>query len=144
MAVYQYRYSKLEIYDVKLNEFLNTNRSTDTKTLWKYLEIGRKLAVDKAREQVGVKTGALRKNISSYHLGNFTGQYVGLRSTLPYSYIHHQGSKKHIIEPRGTNQLIFRGRSGVIATYHVNHPGTKPNRFLKDQMRGFGKVRFGR
>ena len=142
MAVYQYSYGKLVIYDKELNDFLNTNKSRDTRTLWKYLEIGRIRALSAARAQVGVKTGALRRNISSYHLGNFTGQYVGLRSTLPYSYIHHEGSKKHIIEPRGRNQLIFRGRSGVIATYEVKHPGTKPNKFLKDQLPIFRSVRF--
>lgn len=142
MTVYKYRYSKLVIYDRELNEFLNTNRSRDAKTLWRYLEMGRIKALADAKAQVGVKTGALQRNISSYHLGNFTGQYVGLRATKPYAYIHHQGSKRHVIEPRGMNQLIFRGRSGVIATYHVNHPGTKPNRYLKDQMRTFGRVRF--
>lgn len=142
MTTYRYAYSKLVIYDAPLNEFLNTNRSKDVKTLWRYLEMGRIAALAAAKAQVGVKTGALKKNISSYHLGNFTGQFVGLRATRPYALIHHEGSKKHIIEPRGTNQLIFRGRSGVIATYHVAHPGTKPNRYLKDQMRIFGRVRF--
>jgi hypothetical protein len=136
--------TKIVIYDAKLHTFLNTNKSADVKTLWKYLELGKAAALFKAKAQVGVKTGALRRSISAYHLGNSTGQYVGLRATRPYAYVHHQGSKKHVIEPRGTNQLIFRGRSGVIATYHVNHPGTKPNRFLKDQMREFGKIRFGR
>lgn len=135
---------RIVIYDAKLHAFLNTNKSADAKTLWKYLEKGKIVALEKAKAQVGVKTGALQRSISAWHLGNSTGQYVGLRAIRPYALIHHQGSKKHIIEPRGTNQLIFRGRSGVIATYQVNHPGTKPNRFLKDQMREFGKIRFGR
>jgi hypothetical protein len=133
---------KVTIYDRQLHEFLNTNRSKDAKNLWRYLEIGKIRALTAARAQVGVKTGALRRNLSAYHLGNSTGQYVGIRATLPYAYIHHEGSKKHIIEPRGRNQLIFRGRSGVIATYEVKHPGTKPNRYLKDQLPIFRSVRF--
>ena len=142
MTTYRYGSSKLVIYDDKLHEFLNTNRSKDVKTLWRYLEMGKVAALAKAKAQVGVKTGALKKNISAYHLGNMTGQYVGLRATRPYAFIHHEGSRPHVIEPRGANKLIFRGRSGVIVTSRVMHPGTKPNRYLSDQMPIFGKVRF--
>jgi hypothetical protein len=53
----------------------------------------------------------------------------------PKALIHHEGSKPHIIMPRRATMLRFVGRTGqVVFARRVNHPGTKPNRYLADNL----------
>lgn len=129
-------------YERKLYEFLNTDRSGDARDLWRYLEKGKVRALRAAQKQVGVKTGALRKSITASHFGNIIGQQVIIKATRPYALDHHEGTRAHIIHPKGNNVLVFRGKSGIIATRGVRHPGTKPNKFLSDQLPIFVRTRF--
>lgn len=118
-----------------LDEELNTPRGQ----LWWWLEKRAKKATMAAKRQVGVDTGALRKSIHYRHLRNFTGQYVWIGSnTQRHAYAHHEGTKPHIIKPEAPNTvLVFRKGSRVIATPMVRHPGTRPNRYLSNQLRYF-------
>lgn len=125
---------KVTLYENKLRLFLNTPNSGDAEDLWKYLDKAKDKALRGARRQVGVKSGALRKNIRAYHLGNFTGQYVGLYADLPYALAHHQGTKPHKIHAREGQVLAFKGRRGMVITESVNHPGTKANPYLSNQL----------
>lgn len=53
----------------------------------------------------------------------------------PKALIHHEGSRPHIITPRRATVLRFMGSSGqVVFTKRVRHPGTKPNRYLTDNL----------
>lgn len=132
---------RVRIYDHKLREFLNTPHSGDRRDLWKYMERAKDAALRGAKRQVGVKTGALRKNIRATHLGNYTGQYVTMWADKPYAYAHHEGTRPHLIRPTAIDgKLIFRTGSRVIMTTMVRHPGTKPNRYLSDQIRHFERV----
>jgi hypothetical protein len=132
------KHLETKLYDEKLRIFLNTPHSGDSMDLWKYLERKKKVALSGARRMVGVKTGALRKNIRAHHLGNFTGQYVVLRADLPYALLHHQGTKPHIIRPRETDGvLVFKGKRGRVVTTMVRHPGTRPNPYLSRQLLHF-------
>lgn len=99
--------------------------------------IGRKIVVG-AKAQVGVQTGALRGSIrmeQRAHPGR--GQTLKVGSDLPYAYMHHQGTRPHIITPRegAAGALVFRKNSRIIFTKMVMHPGTAPNRYLSDQLR---------
>lgn len=133
--------TRVRIYDHKLRQFLNTPNSGDTRDLWKSMERAKESALKGARRQVGVKTGALRKNIRATHLGNSTGQYVTIWADKPYALAHHEGTRPHLIRPTAVDgKLIFRTGSRVIMTTMVRHPGTKPNRYLSDQIRHFERV----
>lgn len=50
-----------------------------------------------------------------------------------------KGTKPHVIMPKNKNGvLVFKGKSGMVFTKRVNHPGTKPNDF---KTRGAAKAR---
>jgi len=133
---FKYKFSGVKIYDEKLRIYLNTSSGD----LWKWLEIKGDIAVAGAKAQVGVRTGALRNSIHKRHLGNATGQYLWIGSNLPYAYIHHEGTLPHVIKPsasRPKKPLVFRKGTVLIHTAIVNHPGTKPNPYLRNQLRHF-------
>jgi hypothetical protein len=93
----------------------------------------------RAKAQVGVKTGMLRKSISwSYGVGTL-GPQVTIGSNLSYARLHHEGSRPHIITPNKRKSLKFSSRGPVIFAQRVLHPGTKPNRYLTDNLRLFKK-----
>lgn len=89
-----------------------------------------------AKRQVGVKTGALKNSIRIEHFKAPGGAAVRVGSKLNYAYLHHEGSKPHLITPKDPGGvLIFTKGARVITTRQVLHPGTKPNRYLSDQLR---------
>jgi hypothetical protein len=134
-----YGFGGVKIYDEKLRLYLNTNSGD----LWRWMEIRGNLAVEKAKKQVGSKTGALRQSIHKKHLGNFTGQYMWIGSFNDIAYVHHEGTKPHIITsgPEGPDgkRLVFKSGTVLIHTVRVVHPGTKPNPYLRNQLRFFDK-----
>jgi hypothetical protein len=87
-----------------------------------------------AKRQVGVKTGALRASIHIEHITSPRGQAVKIGSKLHYAYLHHEGSKPHIIVPTTPRALRFFSKGVLVHTMLVRHPGTKPNRYLSDQL----------
>lgn len=133
------KFLEVELYTNRLRIFLNTPNSGDREDLWKWLEKKKKLAVAGAKEMVGVRSGALRKNITGRHLGNFTGQYVTVGADLPYALLHHEGTKPHVITPQNGKLLHFRAGSRSVYTAMVFHPGTKPNPYLRSQLTHFRK-----
>lgn len=87
-----------------------------------------------ARRQVGVDTGALKRSISMSHKRDVRGQFVKVGSPLNYALMHHEGTKPHIITPNRSQYLVFNKGSRVIYATSVRHPGTKPNRYLTDNL----------
>lgn len=88
-----------------------------------------------ARRQVGVRTGALRSSIHVMKRARgVRGQYVEVGSKLPYARLHHEGTQPHQITPRNNKVLRFSGRGGVVYTPKVEHPGTKANKYLSDNL----------
>jgi hypothetical protein len=89
-----------------------------------------------AKRQAHFKTGALKKSIRLEHINFREGAAIKVGSSLPYAYAHHEGTKPHIITPNPPNNvLVFAKGSRIIRTQVVHHPGTKPNRYLSDQLR---------
>lgn len=121
------------IYDNMLRKELQTPAGG----LWRYMQRAGQRAVTGAKVQAGVRTGALRMSIHMKHLANATGQYVWVGSNKSYAYIHHEGSRPHIITPSRASTLRFTSGSRVIYTHMVRHPGTRPNRYLSSQMKYF-------
>lgn len=112
---------------------LNAELNSPSGDLWRWLEKRGKDALSGAKRQVGVKTGRLRNSIYMKHRPTFYGQELTIGSEgIPYAYMHHEGTRPHIIAPKNGGVLVI-GRGSIIRG-PVMHPGTKPNRFLSDQI----------
>lgn len=127
--------NRVRFYNGTLHNFLNTNRSRDPLTLWSAIDAALKRGVARAKAQVGVRTGRLRNSIVAYHLGHAGGQVYGIRAIAPYATIHHEGSRAHPMEI-----VRVSGRSRVLVSRTIMHPGTKPNPYLRNQLETICRV----
>jgi hypothetical protein len=100
----------------------------------RYLALRGNLIVRAAKAQVGVRTGALRASIHMRHARDIRGQYIRIGSAMNYALLHHEGSKPHMIKPDRAQVLRFTNRGTVMYAHAVMHPGTKPNRYLTDNL----------
>lgn len=87
-----------------------------------------------ARLQVGVRTGALKMSITTNHIRTARGQAVEVGSSLPYALMHHEGTRPRVIHGRNGGVLRFTSQSRVVYSRTVKHPGTRPNRYLTDNL----------
>jgi hypothetical protein len=96
-----------------------------------------------AKEQCGFGSGNdphghLRDSIVKRIVSGGSGTpYVMVGSAHPIALIHHDGTAPHVIVPRNATVLAFpsdRSPSGMAFAKRVNHPGTKPNRYLTDNL----------
>lgn len=93
-----------------------------------------------AKRQVGVRTGELQSSIMTLkHEKTPYGQLIRVGSRLKYAYYHHEGTAPHIIRGRRVNatrrRVLRFVRGGTVVFRHsVAHPGTRPNRFLSDNL----------
>lgn len=94
---------------------------------------GRKVLVA-ARAQVGVDTGRLKSSLGMTHQRDTRGQFVMVGSKLNHALMHHEGTRPHIITPSRSQVLVFNKGGRVIYATQVRHPGTKANRYLKDNL----------
>lgn len=89
-----------------------------------------------AKKRVGVASGDLRDSIVKRFLSGPGGEpemWVGSESE--YAVFHHDGTDPHVIEPiRPGGVLSFVWAGERVFFKKVNHPGTKPNPFLKDAL----------
>jgi hypothetical protein len=125
-----FTFKGLVLYKPILNFELTNRRGMVGRYLHRLAE---KIVVD-AKHQVGVKTGKLRRSIRIEHTKYGREQAVKIGSRLHYAYLHHEGTKPHIIVPKGAHTLRFMSKGVMVRTRLVRHPGTKPNRFLSDQL----------
>lgn len=102
-----------------------------------------------AKRQVGVhkinpadpiprsrRPGTLRDSIVS-RVVEYQGQPIWIvGSDDPIARFHHQGTEPHIIRARYKPFLVFFwAKAGRVVRFkQVNHPGTKPNHYLTDQL----------
>jgi hypothetical protein len=87
-----------------------------------------------ARRQAGRRTGILQKSIHSRRSRDTFGPYWYVGSTISYAYMHHEGTRPHVIMRNGGGKLRFATSGGIVFSPMVKHPGTKPNRYLKDNL----------
>lgn len=87
-----------------------------------------------ARAQVGVKTGRLRTTITSEVTIDARGLLVKIGSDHKIARLHHDGSRPHVIVPRRASTLRFVQNGRIRYAQRVFHPGTRPNRFLTDNL----------
>jgi hypothetical protein len=122
---------KVTLYHEKIDEMLNSPRGTVGREIKK-----RAIKVQAAaKRQVGIKTGRLQRSIRIYgHKKIANGQRMYIGSAVPYALMHHEGTKRHMIFPKKRSYLKFRSKGVLVFARAVNHPGTKPNRYLKDNL----------
>ena len=87
-----------------------------------------------AKRQVGVKTGTLRKSIHYRVVRDGKGLVATVGSNNRIALMHHNGTKPHIIKPRYAQTLRFYSHGRIVYSKLVFHPGTKPNRYLTDNL----------
>ena len=86
-----------------------------------------------AKKQVGVDTGDLRASLtSSVKYGSPIIVRVGSLNKI--ALMHHEGTKPHEITPKRAKVLRFNQNGVVRYAVRVWHPGTKPNRYLTDNL----------
>lgn len=122
--------SELVLYDAALDTMLNNPRGD----VGKYLARRGRLTTALAKRQVGVRTGHLRASITMRQGRDARGQYVKIGSNVRHALLHHEGTRPHVIVAQRAHVLVFMKRGKVIHTPIVFHPGTKPNRYLSDNL----------
>lgn len=122
--------TRLNLNQSALDHFLNDPDGDVGQSLKKR---GR-IVVAAAKRQVGVDTGALRESIRMIHTRIGPYQEIHIGSDNDIALIHHEGTRPHDIVPNGPNLMRFQSRGRIVYSAHVLHPGTKPNRFLSDNL----------
>lgn len=122
--------NSLVLYKPVLDNMLNDPRGS----VGTHLRTRGALIVLAAKRQVGVDTGALRQSIKMTHSRNGRGQYIWIGSENHIALAHHEGTRPHIITPRNHEVLRFSAGGRVIYSRVVMHPGTRPNRYLSDNL----------
>lgn len=93
-----------------------------------------KTIVAAAKAQVGVDSGELQRSIH-YNLQRYGGlPEVWIGSYNSIAYLHHEGTRPHAISARNAQFLRYSSRGRIVYARTVWHPGTKPNRFLTDNI----------
>jgi hypothetical protein len=82
---------------------------------------------------VGKDTGYLASRITLSSRAAPPYWWFKIEGNTTYAYVHHQGSKPHII----VGSLEFRKGGRMIHTREVHHPGTKPNPYLRNALPAF-------
>jgi hypothetical protein len=133
-STFSVKFKNLKIYDWALNLELHSPSGA----LWKSLAVKSKMALYGARAQAGVKTGALKASIYQTHRATSYGQEITIGSRMSYALMHHEGTRPHYIKPKQDGgYLVFRSKARIVRTTIVLHPGTRPNPYLKAQLRHF-------
>lgn len=87
-----------------------------------------------AKAQVGKKTHALQRSINHKLATKSGGLVVAIGSNNKIALLHHNGARPHIIAARRAKTLRFYSRGRIVYAKVVHHPGTKPNRYLTDNL----------
>lgn len=88
-----------------------------------------------AKIQVGKRTGQLSTSIGYTLSADHNGVIGTIGSDNSIAYLHHEGTKPHIILPRTKKTLRFASHGKIVYAKIVHHPGTKPNRYLTDNLK---------
>lgn len=100
----------------------------------RYMKQGGMRVAAAARAQAGFRTGLLKSSIHVTQERTAAGQTVSIGSSLPYALYHHEGTRPHIIHGRNGGMLRYTQTGRVVYSRAVVHPGTKPNKFLSDNI----------
>lgn len=127
---FNYRVSDLVLYQPEFEDMINAEKGL----VGRYVRRRGRAIVSAAKRQAHRRTGALRSSIHMVHTRHKYGHKLWIGSKLTYAYLHHEGSKPHLIVPHKAEVLRFTKGSRIIYSRAVMHPGTRPNRYLSDQL----------
>lgn len=104
--------------------------------VYKHMQSQAKKIVLLAKRYVGKRTHRLEQSIgfNIYRLGS-QGVYFVVEAKNSIAFIHHQGSRPHVIVARPGRALRFKDRGRVVYARAVVHPGTRPNPYLVTALR---------
>lgn len=88
-----------------------------------------------AVRQVGKDTGRLARDIGVQMIPGPNGPTALVGSNNRIALIHHEGTRRHPITARPGRTLRFAHRGKIVYARKVMHPGTRPNRYLTDNLR---------
>jgi hypothetical protein len=121
----------LNLDEVQLNYELNSPTGMVGRHLRK---IGLEILTG-AKAMVGVRTGNLRRSLHMRQGLRGRVQYVAVGSNLRYAEAHHEGTRPHRIAPRDGRIMRFNVGGTVVYARRIDHPGTKPRKYLTIPMR---------
>jgi hypothetical protein len=107
---------------------------TTTGMVGQYIEHRSIILTLLARIQVGKKTGQLSASMGYTLSADHQGVIATIGSDNAIAFLHHEGTKPHIILPRTKSTLRFASHGKIVYAKIVHHPGTKPNRYLTDNL----------
>ena len=118
------------VTDAEVTRLLRRNDSPLTPYLHK---VGRRIT-NAAKRQVGKSTHRLASSIHYKldHGGGLPGVWIGTYNNI--ARLHHEGTRPHTIRPVKAEFLRFSARGRIVYAREVRHPGTRPNRFLTDNI----------
>lgn len=123
---------KLVIYENVLNLEMRSPKGMVGRSM---SVLGSKMVIG-AKAQVGKDSGALARSIGMSVSRAAYGVKLTVHAKDKKALMHHQGTRPRLILPKNPGGvLVFSKGTRVIVTKRVMHPGTKPNRFLSDQLR---------
>lgn len=128
--------SMFDLGDLKFNDsVLNFELNHPSGMVGKHLrKIGLQIMTG-AKAMVGVRSGNLRRSIHMRQGLQGRVQYVAVGSNLNYAEAHHEGTRAHRIDPRGGRIMRFNVGGTVVYARRIDHPGTKPRKYLTIPMR---------
>ena len=89
----------------------------------------------KAVDRAPVNTGNLKASITSGVDGNFVWVGAGFKEEVNYARFVEYGTPPHVIKPTTEKKALrFKKDQNTILTKKVDHPGTRPNPFLRTAM----------
>jgi hypothetical protein len=88
-----------------------------------------------AQRLCGVETGKLSKSIRMRQSRVAGGQQLIVFSNVKYAYMVHEGTRPHIIDPKGMRIMVFNEAGRRVFAQHVMHPGTRGKRYLTIPLR---------
>lgn len=82
-----------------------------------------------AAGSAGKRTGQLAQSIKMQYF-RAANPFVRVGSDVKHAYMHHEGTRPHVILPEDRETMRFKVRGRVVYAEKVVHPGTKGSKFL--------------
>lgn len=87
-----------------------------------------------ATRQIGKETFQLSKSLTTRTEIDARGIVNTTGSANRIAYLHHKGTRPHAIVPKRAKVLRFVQNGRVRYARRVYHPGTRPNKYLTDNL----------
>lgn len=121
----------LRLYKKELDHFLNSPQGQVGQSLSKR---GRVMVLA-AKRQVGKDTRELEASIHMIHERPGEYQQLWIGSRARHALLHHRGTRPHEIVAHKDQLLRFSKNGRMVYSRSVQHPGTKANNYLSDQLK---------